>query len=307
MLLEPFWVGDRFFTEQDIELIQATVRRFSRLTRAELAATLCENLPWKAPNGRIRLDACKKLLSDLEEKGILSPPAIKHRRSYQHRNELAELPVSLQLSARLAAVQPVSVGPVAESGLRRWNVTMEAYHPLGYRRPIGAHQRYWIYVQTEDGPRIAGALLYGAAAKALKARDEWIGWSSQERSRHRPRIVNNNRFLILPGVQIPHLASHVLGIAARRIRDDWSARYGYAPVLLETFVEPPHTGTCYLASNWIEIGQTAGRGRQDRTFEYGVSQKSIFVYPLVRHWRRELVAPTLTQFDEEDEIPHGNA
>ena len=101
MLIEPFWVGDRLFTEQDIQSIQTTVQRFSRLTRAELAATLCENLPWKAPNGRIKLDACKKLLSDLEEKGILSPPAIKRRKSYQHRNELAELPVSLQLSTRL--------------------------------------------------------------------------------------------------------------------------------------------------------------------------------------------------------------
>lgn len=183
---------------------------------------------------------------------------------------------------------------------------MAAYHPLGYRRPIGAHQRYWIHVQTEDGTRIAGALLFGAAAKALKARDEWIGWSSQQRSWYRPRIVNNNRFLILPGVQIPHLVSHVLGLAARRIQNDWCARYGYAPVLLETFVEPPHTGTCYRASNWMEIGQTAGRGRQDRARAYGVLEKSIFVYPLTRHWRSELFAPTPTPFDEED-TPHVDA
>lgn len=172
MFIEPFWVGDRLFTKQDIELIQTTTRRFTRLSCAELAATLCENLPWKAPNGRIKLDACKKLLSDLEGKGIISPHSVKRRKSYQHRAELAEPPVSLQLCTRLSSVQPVSVVPVPESEFRHWNTPMEAYHPLEYRRPIGAHQCYWIHVQTEQGTRITGALLFGAAAKALKDRDE---------------------------------------------------------------------------------------------------------------------------------------
>lgn len=127
----------------------------------------------------------------------------------------------------------------------------------------------------------------------------------EERRRYRPRIVNNNRFLILPDVHIPHLASHALGLSARQIRGDWQARYGYEPVLLETFVEPEYKGTCYRAANWIEIGQTAGRGRQDTLKQYAVSVKTIWVYPLIRNWRQRLVEPfpepKEETLDEEEE------
>ncbi|WP_232070105.1 Druantia anti-phage system protein DruA [Kyrpidia spormannii] len=181
--------------------------------------------------------------------------------------------------------------PVRPEERADWNATMATYHPLGYLRGIGARIQYWIRAQGPNGPVIVGAMLFGAAAKALAVRDEWIGWTAEQRRRYRPRIVNNNRFLILPGVQIPHLASHALALAARRIRADWKVRYGFEPVLLETFVEPQYPGTCYRAANWIEIGKTAGRGRQDRFFEYGTSVKSIWVYPLVRDWRKRLVEP----------------
>lgn len=298
----PFWVGDREFTQDDMELIQVTVERFRGLSRKELAATLCENLSWKAPSGQLKIDACQKLLEDFERAGRLSPTAVRRNPAKGNRGkELAGTSVQIALSASLKEVSPVNVEPVSPSELGDWNVTMQAYHPLGYCRPIGAHQRYWIRVQTAGGRRIVGALLFGAAAKSLRTREKWIGWSPEERTRYRVRIVNNNRFLILPQVCIPHLASHALALAARRIRSDWQSRYGYEPVVLETFVEPEYAGTCYRAANWINIGQTTGRGRQDQHHEYGTSVKSLWMYPLVRDWRERLVDtfPQSTDYDQD--------
>jgi hypothetical protein len=298
----PFWVGDREFTQADIELVCLTVRRFARFSRKEITATLCENLPWKAPNGQLKLAACRKLLLQLEQEGLLTLPPLRKQRRLMAQEERTEDAVTVAMQATLREVSPVMVEPVTTVEERQiWNATIAAYHPHGYRRPIGAHVRYMIRVQTAQGSQIVGAFLFGAAAKALADRDRWIGWTPTERMRFRPRIVNNNRFLILPTVHIPHLASHALALVTRRIRADWQARYGYAPVLLETFIEPIHTGTCYRAANWIMVGQTAGRGRQDRHNEYATTVKSIWLYPLERAWRQRLVAPFPTPIDDAED------
>lgn len=287
----PFWIGDREFSEDDIELIQTTVTQFRQLSRKELAWTLCENLPWKAPNGRLRVDACLKLLADFERTGLLSPTPVRRNAAKGNRGkEMAGTPAETILTASLGGVSPVSVDPVSPSELGDWNVTMQAYHPLGYCRPIGAHQRYWIRAQIRAERVVVGCLLFGAAAKSLRIRDHWIGWSPEQQTRYRMRIVNNNRFLILPQVHVPHLASHALALAARRLRSDWQTRYGYEPVLLETFVEQKYLGTCYRAANWVHVGQTSGRGRQDAHHEYGTSVKNLWMYPLVRDWREQLTA-----------------
>lgn len=296
----PFWVGDREFVQDDMELIQTTVKRFGGLSRKELAATLCENLSWKAPNGRLRIEACLKLFDDFEHAGLLSPTVVRKNPAKGNRGkELVGTPVDTILAASLQDVSPVRVDPVSASELGDWNVTMQTFHPLGYRRPIGAHQRYWIRVQSQGSRKIVGCLLFGAAAKSLRSREEWIGWTPGQRTRYRVRIVNNNRFLILPKVRIPHLASHSLALAVRRIRSDWLSRYGYEPVLLETFIESEYPGTCYRAANWVNIGQTSGRGRQDQYHEHGTSVKSLWVYPLVRDWRERLTAP-FPQFTDDD-------
>jgi hypothetical protein len=298
----PFWIGDREFTEDDIELIQTTVAQFRQLSRKELAWTLCENLSWKAPNGRLRVDACLKLLADFEQAGWLSPTPVHRNAAKGNRGkEMAGTPIETILAASLSEVSPVSVDPVSPSELGDWNVTMQAHHPLGYRRPIGAHQRYWIRVQTQKGRVVVGCLLFGPASKALRIRDQWIGWSPEQKTCYRMRIVNNNRFLILPQVHVPHLASHALALAARRIRADWQTRYGYEPVLLETFVEQEYLGTCYRAANWLHVGQTSGRGRQDTHHEYGASVKNLWMYPLVRDWRERLIAPLPHSVDPDFE------
>lgn len=297
----PFWIGDRLFTTEDLALIKATVHQFKQLSRSELAATLCENLPWKAPNGRLKLDACRLLLEGLEASGLITlpPKQSQPKRAAACDPGVAPLPC-VPVEGPLKQYRPVTVDPVPLEEQALWNATMAAYHPLGYRRPVGAHQRYWIHSRAEGKVQVLGGMLFAAAAKAVADRDAWIGWTVLERKRFRYRIVNNSRFLILPGVKVPHLASHALAVVARRLRADWMARYGYAPVLLETFVTPPHRGTCYRAANWLFVGQTVGRGRQDRARDTHLPIKMVFVYPLVQDWRAELCAPTQVALREDD-------
>ncbi|MCY0909857.1 MAG: DUF4338 domain-containing protein [Sulfobacillus thermotolerans] len=237
---------------------------------------------------------------ELERKGVLRLPPVRSKKTGTNRAEQRGTVCQTKLCASLQEVSPVVVEPMKPEERADWNATMAAHHPLGFTRAIGAHQRYWIRVQSADDVQVVGALLFGAAAKALSVRDEWIGWTPEQRRRFRSRIVNNNRYLILPEVRIPHLASHALALAAHRIRPDWQVRYGYEPVLLETFVEPHYAGTCYAAANWIQIGHTAGRGRHDRAHRYETSEKSIWMYPLVRNWRKRLFEPLPTWTDPSD-------
>ena len=298
----PFWVVDREFSAEDLANIQDMVYRCRRLRREEIVATVCENLPWKAPNGRLKVMACRQLLTALDAAQVIHLPPRKYTGIPTNRDTEAPPAPPFTLRTPLDPLRPITVDPVTAAERRTWNATVAAYHPLGYRRPIGAYQRYWIRGQQGADRRvILGALLFGAAAKAVRARDVWIGWTATERSRFRWRIVNNNRFLILPGVRVPHLASHILGLVARQVPTDWQHRYGYRPVLLETFVEAPWAGTCYRAANWRCVGTTAGRGRHDRDKTATLPVKTVWVYPLHRHWRTQLVAPAAEPPDPDGE------
>jgi hypothetical protein len=285
-------VGSRSFTAEDIELIRWTVHRFAALSRTELARTICENLSWTAPNGRLKVEACLALLQRLQASATLPPPRAPAPRVPAER--LGTAPPSPLLRAPLAALGPIRVEPVSDEDRPAWNAMLAAYHPLGFRRACGAQQRYWVREQTPAGPRILGGLLFAAAAKAVAVRDAWIGWSDQQRRRGLHRIVANSRYLLLPDIAVPHLASHVLALAIRRLPGDWRARYGFAPALLETFVERPWAGTCYRAANWLRLGETTGRGRQDSTHAAAVPVKAIWVYPLAPDWRHRLLAPPET-------------
>lgn len=298
----PFWIGDRQFTEEDLVLVKAIVREFRHLSRRELSATLCENLPWKAPNGKLKLDACRLLLEGLASSGLIElPPKRTQPKGPSSEPKVQPLPCTF-LEGPLEQYRPVTVDPVELKEKSLWNATIAAYHPLGYRQPFGAYRRYWIRSLAEGESRILGAMLFAPAAKAVSVREAFIGWTALELKRFRYRIVNNSRFLILPGVRIPHLASHALGLVSRRLRSDWLERYGYAPVLLETFVTPPQLGTCYRAANWIYIGETAGLSRNKTMGRKScVPIKMMFIYPLVRNWRAELLAPSPVAPGDEDE------
>jgi transposase len=290
----PFWIGDRLFTREDLDLIYWTAERFSALSRTELAFTICENLPWKAPNGQLRLHGCLALLEQLTTAGIIQIPEKRDLAAYQPARLQAEPLAETEIAASLDELRPVTVEPVPPEEQAVWDATVAQHHPLGFQRAFGAHQRYWIRGNVAGRRVVVGALLFAAAARNVAVRDAWLGWTRHQQQHFRQRVVANSRYLILPGVDVPHLASHALALALRRLPEDWRARYGYAPVVVETFVTPPWRGTCYRAANWVHLGQTTGRGRQDRNYDQAGTIREVFVYPLVRNWRRALVAQAPT-------------
>jgi hypothetical protein len=285
----PFWIGDRQFSQEDLDLIVWTTQEFAALSRMELASTVCENLPWKAPSGRLQVHSCLRLLEELSEAAIIHIPAKRDLAVYRKARLRADPLPERKIAASLAEVRPVSVEAVPDDEQGVWDATMAHHHPLGFQRAFGAHQRYWIY-GTVGGKRVVlGAFLFAAAARNVAVRDAWLGWSRSQQQRFRRRVISNSRMLILSGVQVPHLASCALGAVLRRLGEDWQARYGYAPVVVETFVTPPWRGTCYRAANWVHVGRTTGRGRQDRRYEKEGTEREVFLYPLMANWRAALV------------------
>jgi hypothetical protein len=194
------------------------------------------------------------------------------------------MPVEVGLVGTVRNFGPIHVEPTTTTeSMRLWNEYVERYHRLHYKRPFGAHQRYFI---MDNWKRRLGCLLFASSAWALAERDRWIGWTQRDRELKLNLVVANTRFLIFPWVQIKNLASTALSLAAKRIRRDWESRYGYAPVLLETFVEPDHyRGISYQAANWIQLGVTSGRGRTGRKPKHLLAPKLIFVYPLIDSFR----------------------
>jgi len=283
-------VAQREFTDEILERIGQTVRDTADLTRGALSRLVCGWLNWKDCAGRAKESSCRALLVKLERRGLIELPPARpvsfqpgEQASTRVKEQWPELKTTLQ---RLGDVELVVVnGNRAHS--RVWRAMMKAHHPLGDGPLCGAQLRYLI--RSEQG--WLGGLSFSSAAWRLGVRDEWIGWSEATRAARLPRIALNSRFLILPSVQVPHLASHVLGLATRQLAGDWQQRYGYKPVLVETFVDSSrYRGTCYRAANWIDLGLTEGRGRQDRARLEQVSRKHVFVYPLQRNWRKILSA-----------------
>ena len=174
----PFWIGDREFSVADLELISETCQRFSRLSRWELALTICENLPWEAPNGRPRVHSCLVLLERLAAAGCVVLPAKAAQRPRRPRAARAEALPPVAIIARLADVRPVTVVPVPASEQPVWDATVASEHAQGFRRAFGAHQRYWIYGHLEGRPVILGGLLFAVAARHVACRDVWLGWGA---------------------------------------------------------------------------------------------------------------------------------
>ena len=284
-------VAQREFTDEILERIGQTVRDTADLTRGALSRLVCGWLDWKDAAGRAKESSCRALLVKLERRGLIELPAarpVSFQPGEQARagveEQWPELKTTLQ---RLGDVELVVVNG-NRSHSRVWRAMMKAHHPLGDGPLCGAQLRYLI--RSEQG--WLGGLSFSSAAWRLGVRDQWIGWSEATRAARLPRIALNSRFLILPSVQVPHLASHVLGLATRQLAGDWQQRYGDKPVLVETFVDSSrYRGTCYRAANWIDLGLTEGRGRQDRARLEQVSRKHVFVYPLQRNWRNILTAP----------------
>jgi len=274
-----------------IARIRATVSAGLETTRSGLSRQLCEWLDWRSVNGKLReIDARKALLA-LEREGLIElPPAQCQPPQGRQETKVGPRPDSdLQIEGTLEELGEVSLVAVSSkepalSGV--WNTLLDEHHRLGSGPLCGAQQRYLIHSERFGW---LGGLAFSAAAWHLRERDQWIGWSPKRRRANLHKVVANSRFLLLPGVRVTHLASHVLGLAARRVATDWPQRYGYAPVLLESFVdERDYAGTCYRAANWQRLGETAGRGRQDRYSTCAAGRKAIYVLALAKGWRKEL-------------------
>ena len=276
----------RTFTSAIIARLQAAAAE-PGVTRSALSRHVCGWLGWSGADGRPQEVSCRKALVELERHGLVALPAAR-RAAPQARPvavlEPFEAPVFRGPLAALGPIELVAVEGREHALLYRRMLT--SYHPLGGGPLCGAQQRYLI-----RSPVVGwlGALAFSAAAWQLAARDAWIGWCAHARRANLNRVVANSRFLILPTIAVPHLGSHVLALAAARVQTDWPVRYGITPLVLETFVdEAQYAGTVYKTANWQRLGETTGRGRQDRTNTGGRGCKAVYVLALTHAWRAPL-------------------
>ena len=280
--------GQRF-SDETIRRIQTRVDREPELTRSGLSREVCLWLDWRTKKGKLKQVSCRVALVKLERKGVLRLPSA---RSFANKGVVrpkVRRTVEVPWAGKLDKLQPIELILIGSAGSRasgQWNELMNRHHYLGAGPLCGAQLRYLVHSPHYG---YVGALAFSSAAWSLEARDQWIGWSESARRQNLPRVIANSRFLIVPSVKAANLASHVLGLALRRIRSDWMGRYGEDPLLVETFVEKQrYRGTCYQAGNWITVGETKGRGRQDRNNQHALAVKKVLLYPLAPDARERL-------------------
>jgi hypothetical protein len=278
----------RRFSAEDLELMRQAARDYAALGITEIARTICEWLEWTRPNGRLKNHECRLLLERLRDEGLLTLPPVRPcgRRGPRvpSLNRVSE-PQS-PIESTIADLGPITIRRVGDAEGPLFRQLLQRYHYLGFRVPVGANLRY--FVESGDS-RLLALMQWSSPAWKMAARDQWIGWNSEQRARNLQQIVNNSRFLILPWVRVNALASTILARAARQLPLDWLQHYGCQPILLESLVDSSRfPGTCYRAANWICLGETAGRGRMDRHHQAHNAAKLIFVLPLHRHCREIL-------------------
>ncbi|WP_198419394.1 glutaminyl-peptide cyclotransferase [Geomonas terrae] len=271
-------------TARQLELIRGVVNDCPGISRTELAGTVCELLDWRRPSGRLKTAECRAFLEGLDGTLFRLPPTRPGRPRGSRTSTCASETGDSVLSGPLHAFGPLEIVPVAgkkEQAL--WRSLVERHHYLGHKVPFGAHIRYFVRLHAPS-PVIVGCLQFSSPAWRMEARDRHIGWDDAARGENLQRVVCNSRFLVLPTVQVKNLASAALSLALRRLAADWEERFGVRPLLAETLVDGSrYAGTCYKAANWIEVGCTTGRGRNDRDHaRHGESPKKVFLFPLVK-------------------------
>jgi hypothetical protein len=284
----PSKLCGRPFDRADLKRIRAEILIAQPPLRAEIARRVCRALDWTDALGRPKLMSARVGLLRLHRAGLIALPA-PSRGNGNGRGLVRgpdRWPEAVAVGGTVGQLSGLRLEAVWERRASRlWNGLIERYHYLGYRPLPGAQLRYLIHC---DGG-VLGAIGFGAAAWKVAVRDRWIGWQATCREAHLGRVLNNARFLLLPWVHGRNLASKVLALAAARLSQDFAARYGERVVLLETFVETPRFGgTCYRAANWQYLGETAGRGKCDRTHQAALPRKAVYVYPLAADFRAAL-------------------
>lgn len=286
----------RDFSPEEIEEIRSWIRDDPALHRTALSRKICQTFGWLKPNGSQKDMSCRVALLRMERDGLIVLPPSRDSRPrgtpgpwrIRHPDRTDPAPPD---DRPLPGWPDLTLRPVAspfESAL--WNDFVQRYHYLGHKTLPGAQIRYIAW----SGETPLACLGFGASAWKVAPRDQWIGWSREQREARLSRIVGNARFLIFPWIRTKNLASRLLAIAARRLPKDWEERYGFAPVLLETFVECARfRGTCYKAAGWISVGKTQGRGKKDVFNQYLLPVKDIWLLPLHRRFRSILTSDPL--------------
>jgi Domain of unknown function (DUF4338) len=287
----------RIFSGEELELMHEIARDYAGLAVTEMARTVCELLPWKRANGRLKDQECRQLLEHLRDQGWLRLPPVRNSGPRGPRQiRLGEASVlQARVEGSAGEFEPLELRVVeSREQSQLWAELIERHHYLRYRVPVGANLRYLVRSGQKERSVLA-CLLWSSPAWKMAARDQWIGWNREQRARNLQRIVNNSRFLVLPWVSVKGLASKILAQSARQLPNDWERLYGYRPLLLETLVDAQRfRGTCYRAANWIRVGQTQGRGRMDREHRaYVLAPKDIYLYPLCRNVQQRLCHDTL--------------
>ena len=276
----------REIADTDIAFIRQLIAADPAASRRALSRKLCQAWNWVQPNGVLRDMVCRGLLLALHRAGHLELPPPRYRLSTPWVRHGGRAPADIDrtpLCGSLSAIQPLEFRQVRRTSAESlFNSLIEQHHYLGYTQPVGEHLKYLVYSQE----RPIACLAWSSAPRHLGCRDRFIGWSAEARRRNIRFIAYNLRFLILPWVEVPHLASHILGRMVRVLPEDWQRIYGHPVYFLETFVDPQRfRGTCYRAANWIVLGRTTGRGKDDQTGKPNRPIKEVLGYPLCRRFR----------------------
>lgn len=287
--------------------IQKFVAGRPRATRDELARGVCKLFGWQRPNGEPPVRACTAFLVRLERMGVLRLPAIRRPRAHRlpRGSKLAEAMLFVQSPAQPVFVDPSAtlvVRPIVEAERLGWRAYMQRFHYLGDCQLVGESLRYVALL----GDELVALLGWGAASLCNEQRDRHLGWDRAAKARGLQQVVNNVRYLVLPWVAVPNLASRILGANLRRLSTDWEAVYGHRVLLAETFVDTSRfAGTCYRASNWRYLGETKGFAKRGLQYSFHGRSKAVFVYPLHRRATDMLCAPpcmSASQDNEEDSM-----
>jgi hypothetical protein len=281
--------GQEIDSEQII-FLREFIRTHPTSSRWKLSRQLCEALGWKQANGALCDMVCRGLLLMLERAGEIELPPVRRQIRGQCRTGRPR-PAAMLIDMTSLAMPLQELGPIQIQPVRRtadeplFNSLMEHHHYLTYEQPVGEHLKYLVWAQG----RPIACLAWSSAPRHLGSRDRYIGWSAEARRRNIRFIAYNTRFLILPWVQVPHLASHILGKVTRALSDDWNRMYGHPVYFAETFIDPGRfRGTCYRAANWQLLGLTTGRGKDDHTNKPNRPIKEILGLPLTRRFRELL-------------------
>lgn len=289
----------RVITDADLAFIRRLIAENPQCSRRRLSEKLCQAWNWVQPNGALRCMVCRSMMLMLHRRGLIELPPVRQvgRSSLSGRDKPATVSVEqIPLCTSFAELGPLEIRQVRRTSEEAlFNSLLQQHHYLGYSQPVGEHLKYLVFARG----RPIACVAWSSAPRHLGSRDRFIGWSAQARLKNIRLLAYNTRFLILPWVTVPHLASHILSRMARMLSADWQQLYAHPIYFVETFIDPQRfRGTCYRAANWIPMGVTTGRGKDDQAHKANRSIKEVLGYPLVKDFRQRL-----SQLDWPRQLP----